>query len=75
MLNAPPKLDADLSALSLKVGWLVTVANLGDSRAYLDTGCESVMLTVRRREAGKQPTVCQHACKTDASCVRLAGLF
>ena len=33
------------------MGWLVTVANLGDSRAYLDTGCENIMLTVDHRVA------------------------
>ena len=29
----------------------MTVANLGDSRAYLDTGCENIMLTVDHRVA------------------------
>jgi BRCA1-associated protein len=39
----------------LQIGWLLTVANLGDSRAVLDTGVgEAVMLTVDHRVATYQ---------------------
>jgi hypothetical protein len=38
-----------------QIGWLLTVANLGDSRAVLDTGVgEAVMLTVDHRVATHQ---------------------
>ena len=41
--------------LLLQIGWLLTVANLGDSRAVLDTGVgEAAMLTVDHRVATHQ---------------------
>lgn len=39
------------ATLVLQIGWLLTCANLGDSRAVLDTGSESMMLTVDHRVA------------------------
>ncbi|PSC76687.1 putative phosphatase 2C 15 isoform X1 [Micractinium conductrix] len=39
------------ATLVLQVGWLLTCANLGDSRALLDIGLESHMLTVDHRVA------------------------
>ncbi|KAL4444168.1 hypothetical protein ABPG75_011905 [Micractinium tetrahymenae] len=39
------------ATLVLQMGWLLTVANLGDSRALLDTGVQSHMLTVDHRVA------------------------
>lgn len=35
----------------LQVGWLLTCVNLGDSRAILDTGAETIKLTVDHRVA------------------------
>ncbi len=34
-----------------QVGWLVTCANVGDSRALLDTGTETLTMTVDHRVA------------------------
>jgi len=39
------------STIVLQVGWLVTAANLGDSRAVLDTGSEVIPLTADHRVA------------------------
>lgn len=39
------------ATIVLQVGWLVTSVNLGDSRAVLDTGTESIKLTVDHRVA------------------------
>lgn len=39
------------ATLVLQVGWLLTCANLGDSRAILDTGLETLQLTVDHRVA------------------------
>ncbi|KAL4855356.1 putative protein phosphatase 2C 15 [Chlorella vulgaris] len=39
------------ATLVLQYGWLLTCVNLGDSRAILDTGLESVQLTVDHRVA------------------------
>ncbi|KAK9804224.1 hypothetical protein WJX72_002010 [[Myrmecia] bisecta] len=42
------------ATIILQCGWLVTVANLGDSRAVLDTGFETRQLTVDHRVATHQ---------------------
>ncbi len=36
-------------------GWLLTVANIGDSDAYLDTGSEAVQLTFSHRIQASGP--------------------
>ena len=44
-------LPATVSALPLQCGWLLTIANLGDSRAVLDTGAQILQLSVDHRVA------------------------
>lgn len=39
------------ATIALQVGWLVTVAGLGDSRAVLDTGVETINLSADHRVA------------------------
>ena len=41
----------DLTADAAQCGWLLTIANLGDSRAVLDTGAQILQLSVDHRVA------------------------
>ncbi len=49
----------------LQVGWLLTSANLGDSRAVVDTGYDPMTLTVDHRIADHK--VGDNACQAEQS--------